>query len=275
MVRYVNLENKRFWVTLAGFESKDFGVFKTNIIRRYPKAAKCARYTIRDLERVILNTAESDVSTETGSELVQCYRQFRPIAVWLVANSKTSERERDQYFWQGLPQSVRLAITRRLQHTETNYSRKEATNFEKVVEAGRFVLLDDAFDEPIAPHIKTIRVACVPKTRPSRQTWDSDEEDERKDVRREVETKRVVFTPSPPAPIKNTINEVEVLARKMHSLDIGDVAYSGCYTRLVCLAPAAAQAWAPGPPKSRQLIIHPFQYQARHHIFLFLPFLLP
>jgi hypothetical protein len=82
--------------------------------------------------------AESDVSTET--ELVQCYRQFRRIAVWLVANSKISECKRDRYFWQGLPQSVRLAITQRLQHTETNYSRKEATNFEKVVEAGRFVL---------------------------------------------------------------------------------------------------------------------------------------
>ncbi|KAG1843078.1 hypothetical protein C8R48DRAFT_780815 [Suillus tomentosus] len=48
------------------------------------------------------------------------------------------------------------------------------------------------------------------------------------------------------------MDEVEDLARKMHTLDIGDAAYSGCYTRLVCLAPAAAQAWA--ALKSRQLI---------------------
>jgi hypothetical protein len=157
---------------------------------------------------------------------------------------------------------VRLAITQRLQHTEANYSRKEATNFEKVVEAGRFVLSDDTFDadlnEPIASRIKTIREARVTKTRPSRQTWDSDKEDERKDVRREVQTKRVVFTPPSPTP-PNTIDEVEALARKMHGLDIGDVAYSGCYTRLVCLAPAAAQAWA--PPKSRQLVNTPLPAQ--------------
>jgi hypothetical protein len=76
VVRYVNLETKRFWVTLTGYESKDFGTFKANIIGQYPGAAKGARYTIRDLERVILNSAESDVSTET--ELVQYYRQFRP-----------------------------------------------------------------------------------------------------------------------------------------------------------------------------------------------------
>ncbi|KAG1902002.1 uncharacterized protein F5891DRAFT_1187029 [Suillus fuscotomentosus] len=61
--------------------------------------------------------------------------------------------------------------------------------------------------------------------------------------------------PPPPVPVKNTINEVEALARKMHGLDIGDVAYLGCYTRLVCLAPAAAQAWA--PPKSRQVVNTP------------------
>ncbi|KIK34346.1 hypothetical protein CY34DRAFT_26874 [Suillus luteus UH-Slu-Lm8-n1] len=101
VVRYVNLETKRFWVTLTGYESKDYGIFKTNIIGQYPGAAKGARYTIRDLERII----------PTETELVQYYRQFRPIAVWLVANSKISERERDRYFWQGLPQSVRLAIT--------------------------------------------------------------------------------------------------------------------------------------------------------------------
>ncbi|KAG0692915.1 hypothetical protein DFH29DRAFT_881918 [Suillus ampliporus] len=63
--------------------------------------------------------------------------------------------------------------------------------------------------------------------------------------------------PPTPAPQKSTIDEVEELAHKMHSLDIGDVAYLGCYTCLVCLAPAAAQAWTPrcahqqdqGPPQ--------------------------
>jgi hypothetical protein len=84
---------------------------------------KGARYTIPDLECIVLNTAESDVSTET--ELVQYYCQFRPIAVWLVANAKISVHERDHYFWQGLPQSARLAIAQRLQHTETNYTHNE------------------------------------------------------------------------------------------------------------------------------------------------------
>jgi hypothetical protein len=47
------------------------------------------------------------------------------------------------------------------------------------------------------------------------------------------------------------MDKVEDLARKMHRLDIGDIAYSGCYTHLVCLAPTAAQACV--PPKTQQL----------------------
>ncbi|KAG0701248.1 hypothetical protein DFH29DRAFT_1000436 [Suillus ampliporus] len=118
IVQYVNLETKRFWVMLTGYKSKDFGALKTNILGQYSGAAKGARYTIRDLECVVLNTAESDVSTET--ELLQYYRQFRPIAVWLVTNSKISIRERDRYFWQGLPHAARVAIGRQLELKEVN-----------------------------------------------------------------------------------------------------------------------------------------------------------
>ncbi|KAG0695864.1 hypothetical protein DFH29DRAFT_1005049 [Suillus ampliporus] len=49
---------------------------------------------------------------------------------------------------------------------------------------------------------------------------------------------------------KSTLDKVDSLAWQMHGLDIADVNYSLCYTRLVCLAPAAAQAWA--PPRTRQ-----------------------
>jgi hypothetical protein len=138
---------------------------------------------------------------------------------------------------------------------DPNYSRTEATDFEEVLKAGRFVFSDDAFDadlnEPIAARIRTIQWGHTARTKVT-VPWDSEEEEERKDVRREVQTKKVAFTPTVSAPIKSTKDEVEDLARQMHGLDIGDVAYSVCYTHLVYLAPAAAQAWA--PPHSRQLV---------------------
>jgi hypothetical protein len=56
-----------------------------------------------------------------------------------------------------------------------------------------------------------------------------------------VLTKKVSFV-SQPYTSNSTLDEIEDLGCKMHSLDIGDVAYSSCYTRLASLAPAAAQA---------------------------------
>lgn len=184
VVRYVDQDTKRFWVTLGGYASKDYAVLKTNILAQYPGASMGVHYTIRDLERIVLNTADSDISTET--ELLHYYRQFRPVAVWLEANSKISARERDWYFWQGLPQSARRAIDRRLELKETNYTRNEATDFEKVLEAGRFVFSDDAFDadlnEPIASRLKSMRDTRGTRTKPTRQIWDSDDEEERRDA---------------------------------------------------------------------------------------------
>ncbi|KAG1843077.1 hypothetical protein C8R48DRAFT_780814 [Suillus tomentosus] len=91
IVRYTDVLTKHFWVTLTGYESKDFTIFKQSILAKYPHANQGTCYMIRDLERVVLNTADSDISTET--ELLQYYRQFRPIAVWLETNSKISQRE--------------------------------------------------------------------------------------------------------------------------------------------------------------------------------------
>jgi len=229
-------------------------LFKKNILAKYPRANRGLRYTIRDLEHLILNTAESKISTEM--ELLQYYRQFSPILVWLMANSKISSRERDRYFLQGLPHSVRKAIDRHLELKEKNYTRNEAPDIEKALEAGQFVLSDDAYDadlhEPIVSQLHSIQEARAPKPKPLRQGWDSDKEDERRDARREVQTRRVAFKSPTPPPIKTTLDEVDDLARKMHTLDIGDAAYAGCYTRLLHLSPAATQIWP--PPKSRHLV---------------------
>ncbi|KAG1907536.1 uncharacterized protein F5891DRAFT_974237 [Suillus fuscotomentosus] len=50
IVRYIDIQTKHFWVTLTGYESKDFTIFKTSILSQYSGAAKGLRYSIRDLE---------------------------------------------------------------------------------------------------------------------------------------------------------------------------------------------------------------------------------
>jgi hypothetical protein len=82
----VDQATKRFWVTLAGYESKKFTALKASILEQYPGAEKGLCYTIRDLEQAILSSADGDISTKT--ELLQSYRQFHPITHWLVSNNK-------------------------------------------------------------------------------------------------------------------------------------------------------------------------------------------
>ncbi|OAX37288.1 hypothetical protein K503DRAFT_667602, partial [Rhizopogon vinicolor AM-OR11-026] len=92
LVRYVDLLTKRFWITLTGYESRDYGVFKQNILDQYPGASKGQHYTVRDLKWIVVNQTDSDIDTET--ELIHYYHQFRAIAVWLVMNKKISVRDR-------------------------------------------------------------------------------------------------------------------------------------------------------------------------------------
>ncbi|KAG2065110.1 hypothetical protein BDR04DRAFT_1033661, partial [Suillus decipiens] len=110
------------------------------------------------------------------------YRQFCPIAVWLETNSKISSHECDRYFWQGLPHAAWKAIDQCLELKETNYMQNEASNFGKVLEAGEFVFLDDAFDADlnklITSHLKLICGNWESRPKLSCQNWDSDKEDE-------------------------------------------------------------------------------------------------
>jgi hypothetical protein len=108
LVHYVDRQTKHFWITLMGFESHEYGTFKKNILSQYPGASKGQRYTVCELERIVVNQADSDINTE--KELMHYYSQFRAVAVWLVSNGKISGHDLDKYFWQGLPVQARRQI---------------------------------------------------------------------------------------------------------------------------------------------------------------------
>jgi hypothetical protein len=126
----------------------------------------------------------------------------------------------------------------------TNYTRNEAPDFDKVLEAGEFVFSDDAFDtdlnKPIASRLKMIQETRGSRPKLSRLNWDSDEEEEQKDVQWEVQTRHVAFTPPHAVPAKSVKDKVDDLAQKIHELEITDAAYAVCYTHLAGLMLTAA-----------------------------------
>lgn len=112
VMRYVDKMTKQFWITLEGYESHDYTTLKKNVLYYYPGTAEGRRYTHHNLASVVAAPRNDDISTET--DLLEYYRRFRPVAVWLVANDKITGYDHDWSFWKGLPKALQRAIPWRL-----------------------------------------------------------------------------------------------------------------------------------------------------------------
>ena len=145
VLQYINSATKQLWISLPEYEDADYDAFKARVLNEYPRAEKGMQFTYRDLERIVLAHAESDISTK--AELMEFLCQFFPVATWLVRNNKLSEQEQDKLFWQGLPRHIRHSISLQLQLKDPKkFDHTEHPNFEKVIKAGHIVLANDRFD---------------------------------------------------------------------------------------------------------------------------------
>lgn len=231
----MDLSTKCFWITLTGFKSWEYSTFKRSILGHYPGASKGQCYMVRELEHIIINQADSDINIE--KELMQYYSQFQAVAVWLVTNSKISAQDCDKYFWQELPVRARCQILQWLKLKDPDFNHNELAHFEKVIEAGRHVFSDDAFDtefnDLITLHIQSIRDHCTtpaPTNNCQAQDYhiyDSDDDNESHNASQKVQMKTVHFT-SPQVPVQAAQNLLWI--RSMHLLDRCIVFISGTLT---------------------------------------------
>lgn len=239
LVRYVDKSTKRFWVSLEGYETSSYKEFKETILGHYPG------YSIRDLERLTKASRDDEITSE--SELFQYYCDFRPIAIWLVNKGKINEKERNRFFWFGLHPSTRRQIDHHLQLTNPEYTRSQAADMDKVLAVGRVVFSDEAFDAEFddskANRFKERVGERKKKSKRRVKEWDSDDEteEEERPKKKETEEKKVKTRKVELDAGKSMIDEVEDLAKKLHGLQVHDMAYWGYYARLVCLVPVLAQ----------------------------------
>ena len=136
------------------------------------------------------------------------------IAAWLLDNNDISKLQWDHYFWQGLPIPVRCVIDRRFEVKITDYNRKTAQDFTKVLQAGRFVFSEEMFDNDVMGSLsspgKTRRKPALSDS-DSDSDENSDSDDGHKNAPREVQARKVwIYAP----PSKYIIDEVEELSRK-------------------------------------------------------------
>ncbi|KAF5384797.1 hypothetical protein D9615_000947 [Tricholomella constricta] len=266
LVKYTTSRMKSFWKSLPAYKPVNWTQLKTEIMDAIPGGKKGERYTLSDLKKLVRRNETHRIRSE--KKLVRYYQDFRPIAVYLENDGKISANEKNRMFWNGLHKKAQNKIKKRLEISEGKaYSRATVPEMEKVLEAGREVFADDAFDADegrVKPRKKGKGRRIETDTEDRSDSSDSDDsesdksesesstsdessDDDRRGRRRktkkgdgkqEVKTKVVAVKEMGR---KEELDEIEELSRRLHGMKVGEQAYTAAYMRLAALSSVVVQ----------------------------------
>jgi len=137
VVKYVDKETKKFWKRLEGYRD-DYVMLKRKIMGAYSKTLLENKPTVAKLVKLVKKSAKESIEDE--EDLDTYYRKFWIVAADLVEADVINKKQHDEYFWKGLPQELRYAISDRLEARDLNFESNQVPEVEKAIEAGRFVL---------------------------------------------------------------------------------------------------------------------------------------
>ncbi|KAF8639251.1 hypothetical protein AX17_001616 [Amanita inopinata Kibby_2008] len=221
VVRYTDAETKRFWKCLEGYD-ENFEMLKGKILKSYSKSRLGEAFTRNQLAKLISRSADGEIDDE--GDLYAYYREFWPVASYLVDNKKISKEDLDRYFWKGLPSRARKAIRNRLETRDHTFDRSQVPTVQMAMEAGRFVFSKEAVDDDAFIE-EALRRERRKKGKGRRNLIDDEEDEEssEEDGGREEG--------------KSEEDEAVELALKLCNLNREDAAYASIYARLVMGAP--------------------------------------
>jgi hypothetical protein len=271
VVKYVKLkEVASFWKSLPSYTSnpRDYAKLKVEILAQYPGAEMGERYMRKGLLELTAKYAQKSMKTETC--LIEYYAKFRPMGIWLEKKNIISSADMNDYFWYGIPKKTRKLILSWLITLDPKRDNKKAPKMDDVLQAGRYILSEDAFDvandNPIANWIHSVSLKEKKRRRRDAETSDKessedesmsseseseseasseDESEWRKKAKggREkdsvVETRNVVVN-------EKVADDIDELAKRLRGMDVQDTMYASTYAKL-CLAAPAFKAFVPAP----------------------------
>ena len=129
VVKYVDKKTKKFWKRLEGY-GDNYVMLKRKIMGAYSKTLLEDKPTVAELVKLVKKSAKGSI--EDKEDLDIYYRKFWIVAADLVKADVINKKQHDEYFWKGLLQELRYVISDRLETQDPD--------FEKAIEAGRFVL---------------------------------------------------------------------------------------------------------------------------------------
>jgi len=137
VVKYVDKEMKKFWKRLEGY-GDDYVMLKRKIMGAYSKTLLEDKLTVAELVKLVKKSVKESI--EDKEDLDIYYRKFWIIMADLVEADVINKKQYDKYFWKGLPQELRYAISDHLEARDPDFESDQVPEVEKAIEAGHFVL---------------------------------------------------------------------------------------------------------------------------------------
>lgn len=118
-LKYLTVEQEELWKTADGATGRVYLVFKRGVKALYPGADGDKRYTAADLDRIA--QLARDKGVRTRGEEATYYREYSPVAAFLISKSKIAARHRDEVYMRGFGEEELRTITRRAEIAEPDH----------------------------------------------------------------------------------------------------------------------------------------------------------
>jgi hypothetical protein len=231
-IQYADRRTKEFLRELDGYDAKDWDQFEKSIRVAYGKTDSKLKYTRVTLETLVAKNARNPVESE--EDVMTFYRNFLPVANWLVKNGHITEKEKNHFFFWGFPAEFRERILSiRLDPTVKRDDPNEAYHMTDVIAHAKSLLnplhfehqapfRNIPFASPVSSQMHhayrdTAPVIKAPQTRPS-IIPEEDDDDEYEYVR--LHKNRVATSK---APRTAQAARYEVMRRSERSEPSGEV----------------------------------------------------
>lgn len=136
---YVSIQEQDIFEGLAEFAvERSYEAFVEAVRKLYPGSSKEKKYTAADLSKLVEGRKGKKVS-DIG-EFSEYHREFLAVSGYLVAKGKISKAEQSRAFVRGLPDGLWQRILTRLQIIDAEHDLDDEWEFEKIIDAGRYVL---------------------------------------------------------------------------------------------------------------------------------------
>ena len=145
LIRYCSREVRETLEGLQSFTSKNYTLFREDIIYHYDKDRERQRYRMKDLHKLV--TKWEGRKIENLETFKKYHLKYLKVGGWLLKNNKLTESEHRKWFWAGLHKKFRRKVEGEMKIIDPQLGRKDPYPIEKIVVATKRLYDREQFDE--------------------------------------------------------------------------------------------------------------------------------